>query len=122
LPCRLDDFLRRYGNRLRNSILRLRRLAHRLVAPWTSNGLARTEDPSDPRYWRSSEKAAALEQPGMLAVELLERVVGQHGRIDLLGDAQQERVSAPDGPGGGMDKLTAERGLLETRSSEGSIR
>ena len=47
-------------------------------------------------------------------MELLERVVGKHGPVDLLGHAQQERVPAPDRARGGMHVLAAQRGLLET--------
>ena len=47
-------------------------------------------------------------------MELLERVVRQHGPVDLLGNTQQERVAASDGAGRGMDVLAAQRGLLET--------
>jgi hypothetical protein len=76
--------------------------------------LAGTEDPSDAGNRGAAEKATTLEQPGMLAMELLERVVRQHGPVDLLGNTQQERVAASDGAGRGMDVLAAQRGLLET--------
>ncbi len=49
----------------------------------------------------------------MLAVELLERVIGKHRRVDLLCDAQQEGVAAPDRAGGRMDVLAPHGGLFE---------
>ena len=36
-------------------------------------------------------ESALVEQPRILAVELLEGVVGEHGRTRLVGDAQHER-------------------------------
>ena len=54
---------------------------------------------------------------GMLAVELLEGVVGQHGRVDLLGDAQQEGVASSDRPGRRMDVLAPQCRLLEARAA-----
>ena len=48
---------------------------------------------------------ALVEQPAELAVELLERVVGQHDRVDAIRDLQQERVAAPDHAGGWCDQL-----------------
>jgi hypothetical protein len=52
-------------------------------------------------------------------MELLERVVGKHCPIDFLGDAQQERISAPDGTSGRMNVLAAQRSLFETRQLGG---
>jgi hypothetical protein len=51
----------------------------------------------------------------MLAVELLERVIRQNGPVNLLGNAQQERIPAPDGPGWWMDVLAPQHRLLEAR-------
>ena len=114
-----DDFLRRHGDGLGHALFRLHRLAHHLAAPRTTNGLARAEDPSDSGHRGAAEKAATLEQPGMLAMELLERVVRKHGPIDLLRNTKQERVSASDGTGRGMDVLAAQRSLFETRKLRG---
>ena len=52
-------------------------------------------------------------------MELLERVVRQHGPVDLLGNAEQEGVPASDGTGGWMDVLPAQGSLFETRKFGG---
>ena len=47
-------------------------------------------------------------------MELLERVVREHGCADLLGDAEQERVAATDRTRGGRDERARRRELLVT--------
>ena len=44
----------------------------------------------------------------MLAVKLLERVVGEHDGAGALRDAQDEGIAPSDGPGGGRDHLAVE--------------
>ncbi len=58
----------------------------------------RREDPSDTGYRLAAHQPALVEEPLVLAVELLERVVRQHHRARTVGDAQQEPVPATDGP------------------------
>ncbi len=115
----LDNLLRRHGDGLGHPLLRLHRLAHRLTAARAPNRLARAEYPPDAWDRGAAEQATPLEQPGVLAVELLERVVGQHGPVDLLGNAQQEGVPASDGTGRWMDVLPAQGSLFETRKFGG---
>ena len=114
---RLDDLFRGDGDRLRHALFRLFRLPHRLMALRAADRLAGREDPPDPRDRRGAEQAPALEEPRVLAVELLEGVVGEHGGVDLLGDAQQEGVASADGTGRGMDELALQGRLLEARSA-----
>ncbi len=47
----------------------------------------------------------------MLAVEFLERVVGQHHGFGAFGDPQDEGVTPPNGSRRGGDQLTVEHGL-----------
>ena len=49
----------------------------------------------------------------MLAVELLERVVGQHGGARLLCDAEQKGVAPADGAGRRRDDLAVGLRLVE---------
>ena len=46
-------------------------------------------------------------------MELLEGVVGQHGRSRAVGDLQEEPVTTPDCASGRRDKLPGRLGLLE---------
>ncbi len=61
----------------------------------------------------SADQATRIEQPAILPVELLIAVVGQHGGIDLFGDAEDEAITSPDGAGWWRDKLVGVDGILE---------
>ena len=60
-------------------------------------------------------------------MEFLERVVRQHGGVDLLGDLEDERIAAADGSGGRGDEFTGEQrrlvlgslGLIDTVGERG---
>jgi hypothetical protein len=49
----------------------------------------------------------------VLVVELLEGVVREHDGAGALGDAEHERVAAPDGAGGRRHQLAVQLGRLE---------
>ena len=85
--------------------------ATRLVGPRT--GVRGREDPADAGHRLAADEPALVEQPLVLAVELLERVVGQHDGVDLVGDAQQEGVAPPDGAGRRRHDLAGRPRLLE---------
>ena len=94
------------------------RTALRLIGPRT--GLRGDAHPPDVRHRLATDQPALVEQPVVLAVELLERVVRQDRRLGLLGDAQHERVAAADRAGRRGDELVVgDRGveLLDLRSS-----
>ncbi len=88
-------------------------LLHRLPRPRAADRGAGGEDPTDAGNGFAADEPAPFEQPLVVAVELLERIVRQHRRPGLVGDAQQEGVAAPDGAGRGRDQLTGGFGLLE---------
>ncbi len=71
-------------------------LLHGLPAPGATHGGPRGENPTDARHWLAPDKAVLVEEPLVLPVELLERVVGQHDRADLVGDPEQEGVAPAD--------------------------
>ena len=66
-----------------------------------------------PGHRLAADQAALVEQPGVLGVELLERVVGQHLGADALGHPQQEGVPPAHGPGRGRHELGVGHGLVE---------
>ena len=61
----------------------------------------------------ASEEPALVEQPGVLGMELLERVVRQHGGSAALGDGEHEGVTPADGSCGRGQYLARLHGLLE---------
>ena len=71
------------------------------------------EHPADERHRLATDQAALVEQPRVLAVELLERVVAQDPRADLVGDAQHEGVAAADGAGRRRHQLVVGDRLVE---------
>ena len=62
-----------------------------------AHGCAGSEDPAHARHRLAAQEPAFVEQPAVLAVELLEGVVGQDRRSGPVGDLEQEAVAAPDG-------------------------
>ena len=80
-------------------------VAHRLAAAWPAHRRAVGEDPSEPRDWLSTDEPPPLEQPVVGTVKLLERVVGENGCPQFVGNLENETVAAPNGPGGWCDDL-----------------
>ena len=84
----------------------------RLAADRPAHGAARDPDPSDVRHGLATDEAALVEQPVVLAVELLERVVREDRRLGLLGDAQHERIATTDRTRGRGDEfVVGDRGV-----------
>ena len=63
------------------------------------------EDPADPRHRLAADEPALVEQPRVLAVELLEGVVGEHDGTGALGDRSTKASPRPMAPAGGRDDL-----------------
>ncbi len=53
----------------------------------------------------TADEAAFVEEPLVLTMEFLERIVGQNRRSDLVGNAQYEGVAAPDRSGWRRDQF-----------------
>ena len=66
-----------------------------------------------PGHRLRADEPAGLEQPLVLRVELLERVVRQDGAAGAVRDLQQEPVAAPDRAGRRRDDLARGLGLRE---------
>ncbi len=69
-------------------------------------------------YGLSADEPAFVEQPVVLAVELLEAVVREHHRVGLVGDLQHERVAAADRSGGRRHELVR----VDRRVERGNLR
>src|SRR5207253_9808960 len=114
----LEDVLGGLGDGLLDGLglgpaLALLRLLHRLPALRPAHRGAQAEDPPHAGHGRGAEQPAALEEPLVFAVVLLERVVGQHDRAGAIGDLEQEAVAPADGTGGRRDHLPRRPGALE---------
>ena len=84
--------------------------ASRLFGPRT--GVLGVKIQPTPGHRLAPDQASLVEEPLVLAVELLERVVRQHHGPGLVGDAQEEGVAPADGPGGRRHHLAGGLGLL----------
>src|SRR5579875_3591889 len=104
------------GDRLLHLLARTGRVAQRGAAARPAHGGSRDEDPAHAGHERGAEQPPPLEEPGVLAVELLEGVVRQDGAVHLLRDLEQERVAAADRAGRRRHVLAAARPLLEARA------
>src|SRR5262249_42164881 len=71
-------------------------LLHRLPALRSPYGRARREDPADAGDGLAAHQPVVVEQPLVLAVELLERVIAEDRSRHLVGDAQHEGVTPAD--------------------------
>ena len=91
----------RRGRRLRL----LACLADRPPAGGAPDGRPLHEHPAHVRDRLAADEPPPLEQPRVLAVELLERVVRQDRGAGLVGDLQDEAVASADGPGRRGDQL-----------------
>jgi hypothetical protein len=63
------------------------------------------EHPAHVGHGLAAHQPSRIEQPVVLTVELLERVVGQDRRLGPIGDLQDERIAPPDRPGRRGDDL-----------------
>ena len=61
----------------------------------------------------TADEATFVEQPLVLAVELLERIVRQDRGVHLVGDAQHEGVATPDGAGRWGNEFVVVDGIIE---------
>ena len=57
------------------------------------------------RHGLTADQAAFVEEPFVLAVELLEGIIRQHRGVRLVGDAQNKCVTATDSAGWRCNKL-----------------
>ena len=87
----------------------------RLAAGRALHRQALDEDPAHVRDGLAADQAALVEEPRVLAVELLERVVAEDAGADLVGDAQHEGVAAADRAGRRGDELVVGDGEVELR-------
>jgi hypothetical protein len=65
------------------------------------------------RHGLATDETTLVEQPRVLPVELLERVVGEHDRVHAVGHLQDERVAASDHTRRRRDDLARLDALLE---------
>ena len=84
-----------------------------LAADRPAHGHAIDEHPADVRHRLAADQPAVVEQPLVVAVELLERVVREDRCVRLLGDREHERVAASDGTGRRCDEFVVGDALLE---------
>ena len=85
--------------------------ARRLIGP--AHRHPGHEHPADVRHRLAADEPTLVEQPVVVAVELLVGVVGEDGGLDLVGDGEHERVAPADGPGGRCDELVVLDGGVE---------
>ena len=90
-----------------------RRLTHGLATLRTAHRAAIDEHPPHVRYRLAADEAAFIEQPVVVPVELLERIIRQHASLGLVGNREHERVAATNRPGGGSDQLVVGYCLVE---------
>ena len=86
---------------------------HRAPAHGPAHRDARDEDPSDVWHRLAPDETAFVEQPVVLTVELLEGVIGEDGRADLVGDGEHERVATTDGARRRSDEFVVGDGFVE---------
>ena len=91
-------------------------VSHRSAAGRATHGSTQHEDPSDVRHWLAADQPPFVEEPLVLAVELLERVVREDIGIRTIGDLQHERVAASDRTCRRSEELTLEHCFLERLS------
>ena len=104
------------GARLRRRAVGLGGLlgvAHRSAAQRPAHRRALHEHPAHVGHGLAADQAALVEQPAVLAVELLERVVRQHDRVGPIRDLQQERVTAADHAGRRGEQLARTERIFE---------
>lgn len=68
------------------------------------------------RHRFAADQTAGIEQPRILSVELLERVVRQHDRPGLVGHAEDEGIATTDGTGRRGHQLVVGDGVVELGS------
>ena len=85
----------------------------RLPALRAAHRRSRHEHPAHVRNGLATDQPSLVEQPVVLAVELLERVVREHPCVRLVGDAEHERIAAADRAGRRGDQLVVGDGGVE---------
>ena len=65
------------------------------------------------RHRLAANQAAFVEEPFVLAVELLEGIIRQHRGVGLVGNAQNECVTATDSAGWRCNKLVVRDALFK---------
>ena len=58
------------------------------------------ENPANVGHWLASDEAAFIEQPFVVTVKLLERIVRQDDGVRLFGNLQHERIATTNSSGG----------------------
>ena len=71
------------------------------------------EHPSNVRNRLSADQSLGIEQPLIATVELLERVIGEHRCVGLIGDPEHERIAAAHSPRRRRDQLVVRNRLIE---------
>ena len=97
-------------------------VAHRLATGGTAHRRAQHEDPTDAWHRLAADQPTLVEEPRVLAVELLERVVRQHVGVGAVGDLQDERVAATDRAGRRRDELAVDAPPRTSPRSDASMR
>ncbi len=85
----------------------------RLAADRATNRDPIDEHPAHVWHRLPADQAPLVEEPFVVPVELLERVVGEDRGVRLLGDAQHECVAAADRAGGWCDEFVVGDALFE---------
>ena len=91
---------------------RLASVANGSTAGRAANRGPQHEDPPDVLYGLASDESTLVEQPGVLTVELLERVVRENVGGRTIGDLQDERVAAADRTGRRSHEFAVEHGFF----------
>ncbi len=89
------------------------RRPRRLAADRPTYGHAIDEHPADVRHRLAADQSAVVEEPLVVAVELLERVVGEDRCVRLLSDREHEGITTSDGTSRRSDEFVVGDALLE---------
>src|SRR3546814_20707627 len=110
--------LRRRGGGGRRGLGGALGVAHRAPAERTPHRGPLHEDPADVRHGLATDEATLVEQPAVLAVELLEGVVRQDDSVGAIRALEQEGIAAADDARRRRAPLARPDGILEERSEE----
>ena len=61
----------------------------------------------------AADETTLVEEPGVFTVKFLERIVGQHRGVGLVGDAEHECVAPPNGAGRRRDQFVVRDASLK---------
>ena len=89
------------------------RVTDGLAAGRAAHRRAVQEHPPDVRNGLASDESTLVEEPFVLAMQFLERIVGQHRGLHLVGDGQHEGVTSADRSGRRGDEFVVLDGLVE---------